>query len=237
MVAGRASGPVTFSRDVYLVVVWLSCLLTEVLRGTRNVRLEKLSNPNALAVKRSAAKDHLRIEQDEVDYDTDLDSLIYAAQSFVESETHNTLLNTTYKACWDTYTCPNEGIAIPGWPVNQIISVEYKDTDGVTQTLAPSMYQVNKVQCPAKIFAAPDTTWPETQVDNRVDGFCITFSSGYGSSAEDVPWMFQAMIKLLVASWFKNREAVGQLTHKIKIGFDALRDQVRVNEWTEFLKK
>ncbi len=234
---GRASVLVTFSKDVCSVVAWLSCLLTEVLRGTKNVRLEKLSNPNELAVKRSAAKDHLRIEQDEVDYDTDLDSLIYAAQAFVESETHNTLLNTTYKACWDTYTCPQEGIAIPGWPVNQVMSVEYKDTDGVTQVLDPSMYQVNKVQCPAKIFAAPGAVWPETQKDNRVDGFCITFSSGYGSTADGVPWMFQAMIKLLVGSWFKNREAVGQMNYKIKIAFDALRDQVRVNEWTEFLKK
>ena len=201
------------------------------------MRLEKLTSSNVLAVTLSEIKDHLRIEQDELDYDTDLTQLIEAAQAYVEAETHNTLIETNFKATWSTYPCPQEGIAIPAWPVNTVLYIEYVDENGDIQVMPSDDYQVNTTQCPARVYSTHNTEWPETQEGNKVDGFSIVFAAGHASSSEGVPPMFKAMIKLLAASWFKNREAVGQKNHKVQLAFDALRDQVRVNEWQEFLKQ
>ncbi len=198
------------------------------------MRLTKLTDPTTLPVSLSDVKDHLRIEQDEVDYDNDLKELIYAAGSYVAEETHSTLITTQFTAKWDCFS--SEVMKIPGWPIISIDSIQYVDDDGVTQTLSPSLYRTELVQCPATIRPAISEDWPSTEAD-AIDAVTVTFTAGYGAAASDVPYMFRAMIKLLVAHWFKHREAVGSSNTPIKIAFDALRDQLRVNEWQEFLQQ
>ena len=196
------------------------------------MRVTKLTDPTTLAVALSDVKDHLRIEQDEVDYDNDLNELIYAATAYVIAETHTTLINTQFTAKWDCF--PGGAIKIPGWPIDSIDSISYTDSDGDAQTLSDSLYRTELVQCPATIRPEINEDWPDTQAD-ATDAVTVTFTAGFGTAASDVPYMFRAMIKLLVAHWFKHREAVGKTNTPIKIAFDALRDQTRVNEWEEFL--
>jgi len=198
------------------------------------VRLTKLTDPTTLAVARSDVKDHLRIEQDEVDYDNDVDELIYAAMAYVMEETHHTLITTQYTAKWDSF--PGDILKIPAWPIISIDSIQYIDTDGATQTLSPALYRTELVQCPATIRPAIDDDWPDTLAD-AIDSVTVTFTAGYGAAATDVPYMFRSMIKLLVGHWFKHREAIGSSNTPIKLAFNALRDQVRVNEWQEFLNQ
>ena len=198
------------------------------------MRLTKVTDPTTLAVARSDVKDHLRIEQDEIDYDNDLDELIYAASAYVIEETHHTLINTQFTAKWDCF--PGDALKIPAWPIVSIDSIQYTDVDGATQTLSSSLYRTELVQCPATIRPAIDEDWPDTLAD-AIDAVTVTFTAGYGTAATDVPYMFRSMIKLLVAHWFKHREAIGASNTPIKLAFNALRDQVRVNEWQEFLKQ
>jgi uncharacterized phiE125 gp8 family phage protein len=198
------------------------------------VRLTKVTDPTTLPVARADVKDHLRIEQDEIDYDSDLDELIYAAGKYVEDSIHHTLITTQYTAKWDCF--PGDILKIPGWPIASVDSIQYKDVDGATQTLSSSLYRTELVQCPATIRPAIDEDWPDTEAD-AIDAVTVTFTAGHGSAASDVPYQIRSMIKLLVAHWFKHREAVGSSNTKIKLAFDALRNHMRVNEWEEFLKQ
>ena len=182
------------------------------------MRLTKVTDPTTLPVARADAKDHLRIEQDEIDFDSDLDELIYAAGKYVEDSIHHTLITTQYTAKWDCF--PGDILKIPGWPIASVDSIQYKDVDGATQTIRPAI----------------DEDWPDTEAD-AIDAVTVTFTAGHGSAASDVPYQIRSMIKLLVAHWFKHREAVGSSNTKIKLAFDALRNHMRVNEWEEFLKQ
>ena len=196
------------------------------------MRVTKLTDPTTLPVSLSDVKDHLRIEQDEIDLDNDLTELLRAASAYVEAEIHATLITTQFMAVWDCF--PADAIKIPGWPVASIDSITYTDTDGATTTLSSSLYRTKLVQTPAMIIPAISEDWPDTLADS-VDAVTVTFTAGYGAAATDVPYMIRAMIKLLVAHWFKNREAVGKSNVTIKLAFDALRNQLRVNEWERFL--
>lgn len=198
------------------------------------MRLTKVTDPTTLPVARADVKDHLRIEQDEIDFDSDLDELIYAAGKYVEDSIHHTLITTQYTAKWDCF--PGDILKIPGWPIASVDSIQYKDVDGATQTLSSSLYRTELVQCPATIRPAIDEDWPDTEAD-AIDAVTVTFTAGHGSAASDVPYQIRSMIKLLVAHWFKHREAVGSSNTKIKLAFDALRNHMRVNEWEEFLKQ
>lgn len=198
------------------------------------MRLTKVTDPTTLPVARADVKDHLRIEQDEIDFDSDLDELIYAAGKYVEDSIHHTLITTQYTAKWDRF--PGDILKIPGWPIASVDSIQYKDVDGATQTLSSSLYRTELVQCPATIRPAIDEDWPDTEAD-AIDAVTVTFTAGHGAAASDVPYQIRSMIKLLVAHWFKHREAVGSSNTKIKLAFDALRNHMRVNEWEEFLKQ
>jgi uncharacterized phiE125 gp8 family phage protein len=129
---------------------------------------------------------------------------------------------------------PGFVLKIPTWPLVSIDSVKYKDTDGVIRTLDTSLYRTEIVQVPATIRPAIDDDWPDTEAD-AIDAVIVQFTSGYGASSTDVPYMFRAIIKLLVGHWFKHREAVGGTNQTIKLAFDALKNQLRVNEWERFL--
>lgn len=199
------------------------------------MRLTKVTDPTTLPVSLSDVKDHLRVEQDEIDYDNDLNELIYAASSYVIDETHNTIINTQFTAKWDCF--PGDVLKIPGWPIVSIDSIQYTDTAGATQTLSASLYRTELVQCPATIRPAINEDWPDTLAD-AIDAVTVTFTAGYGAAATDTPYQMRAMIKLLVAHWFRNREAVSsKASLPAKLAFDSLRDQIRVNEWEEFLQQ
>lgn len=220
------------------------------------MRLTKVTDPTTLPLALNDLKDHLRIERDELDYDDDLTILIRTAASFIESDCHVTLINTQYTAKWDDWPQrvvwhktgdymrsghvyvrdAYERLMIPNWPIVSVDSIQYKDTDGTTQTWSSSLYRTELVQSPATIVPAIDEDWPVLQRD-AIDAVTVTFTAGFGSAASDMPWQVQAMIKLLCSHWFKNREAVGSSNVPYKKSYDALADHIRENEWTSFLEQ
>ena len=195
------------------------------------MQVKKLTNPAALAVSLNEVKDHLRIERDDTDFDEDLTSLIYAATAYVESETHQTVMETTYEA---TFECFPEGpMKIPGWPMNSIGSVTYLDELGNEEVV--DEFQSDLTQSPVLIAPLAETMWPKTQ-EGALRPIKVVFSAGYGTTDLETPPMLKAMIKLLIAHWFKNREAISNkgVVTTYPLAFEALRDQVRVNEFVPF---
>jgi uncharacterized phiE125 gp8 family phage protein len=198
------------------------------------MNLTKLTNPETLPITLNAAKDHLRIERTETAFDDDLRELIGAAKEFVETETHLTLITTEYSASFDGFPDHSRFVKLPAWPVQSVELVEYIDADGDTVEITD--YQTQLVQCPAKIYLDPDSSdWPETQ-ENKIGSVTIEFTAGYGENATAVPFQVRHILKLLIGHWFRNREAVltGIVSKEIELAVNALRNQVRVNEFEEF---
>ena len=196
------------------------------------MQLKKLTNPTALAVSLADAKDHLRVERDDTDFDLDIESLILAAQDYVESETHLTSITVSYQATFDGF--PEDGpMKIPGWPMISIDSITYVDEIGAQVPL--NSYQSDLSQSPVLICPDVGEEWPVTQ-EGALRPVVVTFTAGYGADDLSMPPMLKAMVKLLVAHWFKNREAISNkgVVTTYPLAFEALRDQVRVNEFVEF---
>ena len=196
--------------------------------------ITKQTTPTTLPLALNDLKDHLRIERDELDYDDDLTILIRQAAEYIESDCHVTLINTQYTAVWDDW--PADRLCVPAWPLQTIDSIAYVDGDGDSQTWSSSLYRTSLVQVPGYILPEINQDWPDLQAD-AIDAVTVTFTAGYGTAATDIPWQIQGMIKLLVAHWFKHREAIGDANVPYKKAYDSMRDHVRVNEWTTFLER
>ena len=109
------------------------------------------------------------------------------------------------------------------WPrLIGITSINYVDTDGVSQTLASSEFQVDTSSEPGRIAPEFQKVWPETRdVFNEVT---IVYTDGYGAAASDVPESLKTAIKITAGSWYENREhiVIGKATNELPFAAKSL---------------
>lgn len=171
-------------------------------------------------------KAHLRIEDSESDYETDLNQLIQTANEWVFSNCHLSLINRTVTCYFDSFDSP---LKLPLFPIQSVSAVQYFDVNGASQTVAS--YQTDLLQSPAKLCPAVGAEWPETQSE-KVNPVSVSLISGYGATESSVPALAKHLIRLLVGHWFVNREAVGVGTTKeIEFSANELVKMIRVNEF------
>jgi uncharacterized phiE125 gp8 family phage protein len=195
------------------------------------MRVKQLTTP-ALPITLAAVKDHLRIEQSETIYDSELTSLIRTAQEWIFATCHLTLTNTDYKVFFNEFPCESEALKLPLYPILTIEEFKYFNADGNIQ--GPD-FQVDLIQAPNAIYPAIGEVWPETQ-KGRINSIEIELSAGYGATESSVPELAKHLIKLLIGHWYKNREAVvtGTISKEIEIAADNLMKLLRVNEFEAF---
>jgi uncharacterized phiE125 gp8 family phage protein len=190
-----------------------------------------------LAISVADCKKHLQIEAIETYYDSDIEAYIRTAQEYVEEWTNLTLFTTNVTAKWNRFPLSLvEPLRLPAWPVSDVSSIAYRNTDGASINLSKvTDVQLSLQSVPALILPLPDEEWPDTQTD-RVDAVTVVFVAGYGATSATVPHRIKQAIKLLVGHWFKNREAVltGTISKEIELAVHSLLNQIRVNEFTEF---
>lgn len=190
-----------------------------------------------LAISVADAKRHLHIEQIETYYDADIEAYIRTAQEYVEEFTNLTLFDTNIVVTWNRFPESSTGaLTLPAWPVDSISQIEYIDESGATVSIDENAeVQSSFASTPAFILPLPGEEWPATQPD-RVDAVSVNFTAGYGTTSATVPHRIKQAIKLLVAHWFKNREAVLTVTisKELELAVHSLLNQIRVNEFTEF---
>jgi hypothetical protein len=63
-------------------------------------------------------------------------------------------------------------------PIQSVVGVTYVDVNGETQTLDPSIYLVDLVSEPARIYLAPNQIWPP--YTSQRNAICIQCVCGYG---------------------------------------------------------
>lgn len=161
----------------------------------------------------SEAKLHLKV--DVPDDDDLITEQITSSRQQYEFDTGRTMMNTTFRLDLDEFPNPTRRTAysdldgnlrLPGAPLSSVTSITYTDTDGVTQTVATTVYAVDTASEPGRVSLKFNQVWPTPRdIENAVS---VTFVAGYGTAASSVPRVHKTGIKLLLGNWYESREAV-----------------------------
>ncbi|ADW69009.1 head-tail connector protein [Granulicella tundricola] len=195
------------------------------------------------------AKAHLRV--DFPDEDSLIAGFISAAREMSEQKMQRAIFNQTYVLSLDQFNYGDWRSTIPMarrnplnytalWeatalrlPMPRLVSVTsitYVDTFGVTQTLDPSLYSVDKSSQPARIVPAPSGSWPTSDyyMPGSVKVTFVAGSYGDGIQVNTCPASIKAAILLVLGHLYENREASTVASLKIlPLGVDALLSPYR----------
>lgn len=150
--------------------------------------------PQSEPVSQAEVKAVARI--DGSDDDGLINDFIIAARQQVEAYTGLRLLEQIVTAKCDVFADLKH---LPFGPVQQVSSIGYIDTDGASQTLATSVYEVRIDGLQAGIVLKYAQTWPPIQIGSRIT---VTATLGYA----DVPAPITRAMMLAIADWYENRE-------------------------------
>lgn len=160
------------------------------------------------------AKAHCRVDDDaDDDY---LTELIKVARRHVERRvgpliTQVLILNLDHFPGWE--------IQMPQGKVQTVDSINYLDTAGASAAF--TQFRLDKASMFARLTPNYGYQWPSTYpVTNAIQ---IEYTAGYGAAAA-VPSNIKHAIKLLVGSWYENREQVitGTIVAELPRAVDAL---------------
>ena len=124
------------------------------------------------------------------DHDPELQHLITEARMWAEENELGRLLITQ--------TVTDKFLTLAGklelrWPAQSITSVSYVDTNGTTQTLAPSVYELGQHLGISVCRLKYGQTWPNTRAQE--DAATIVSVAGYGDDRHDVPLAIRQALK------------------------------------------
>lgn len=173
-------------------------------------------------------KEFLRIDGD--DQDATIDAMFTAAREYCEEVLSRQLMPATLRLSLDAFP---ESIVLPRPPLISLtasesyptLGISYVDSQGATQTLATSVYQVDSYSEPAKVVLAYNQSWPDTRT--QVNAVNVTYRAGY-ADADSVPNRIKQAILMLTAHWYENRESVGQVGDEIAFSVHSLLGLDRV---------
>ena len=168
-----------------------------------NYTVKTITAPTDEPIDSTEAKLHMAI--DDSTFDTLINDYIKAARMYIEAETGRQICTATYDLIADSFGGSNTQIYLPFGQLQSITSITYTDTDGASQTLASSKYQVSDSREPAVVQPSYSNNWPTTR--DELDAVKIRFVCGYGDSNE-TPEEIKQIALMLVAHWFEHREAV-----------------------------
>lgn len=171
--------------------------------------LALVERPAKTPVSLEDAKHHCRVEHG--DDDQLLEAIIEAATDRVQVASGRQLITATYDYYLDRW--PSCGfIEVPSPPLRSVSAITYVDTAGVTQTWASSNYlatppagsQPTPTQPAGRITLAYGAIWPT--VLDQANAIKVRFVAGYGDEADKVPAAIRHALKLLIGTWYENRE-------------------------------
>lgn len=140
----------------------------------------------------------LRLRIDADDDATDVALMIAAATGHVEKYCNTRLATQTVVMKCDGFA---DFAYLPEAPVQSITGIEYIDTDGSTQTLATSVYELRADGLEAGIALKYGQSWPAIRRDSRIS---VTAVVGYAA----IPDPVKHAILLLIGDAYLNRESI-----------------------------
>lgn len=184
------------------------------------------------------AKNYLRVDNDD---ENDLISdLIVSVREKMESLLWRPLLTQSWKLIfdsselayggwyWQNYFYPNQIIQVNKCPIQAIDSIQYLDTNGVQQTLAPSNYIVDLLSEPARIQII---NMPNIE-NNAMNAFWVNFTAGY-TDASLIPRKIKNAMYMLLGHVYEHRETVtvGVTNTKLEMSVEYLIEEFRNNQY------
>lgn len=134
-------------------------------------------------------KQHLRITAS--DEDTLIAGYITAAREWIEIFTNRTLVKSTWQYKADGFACgyriddPYDcGLRLPRAPLISVSSIAYLDTNGDSQTLASSVYDVDVNTEPGLVSLAYNQAWPT--IRSQRNAITVTYLAGYGATTKTI---------------------------------------------------
>lgn len=173
--------------------------------------LTLVTAPTVEPIALNVAKEHLRV--DNTNSDALITLLIKTARIWTENYLGRALEDQTWDLKLDGFPSRRnidwpDQIDIPIPPLQSVTSINYVDTDGTTQTLATSTYQVDTSSEPARIVPSYGNYWPATR--NQLNAVTVRFVAGHprvGSPLEtDVPAAIRHAMLLVIGELFERRE-------------------------------
>lgn len=181
------------------------------------MRLELITAAATEPVTLAEVKTRLRI--DGSTDDAGVARLITAATQYAQNITRRVFVTQTWALILDGFPCGSIPLPLP--PLQTVDEITYVDADGVTQTLDPSAYVVDKAGIIGYVHRAFGTQWPATRYQPMA--VRIEFTAGYGA-ATTVPSDLISGLMLLIGHWDQSREAVviGTIVSSVPLSVDSL---------------
>ena len=164
--------------------------------------------PTQKCVSLAEAKKHIRV--DDTDSDALIQGYIDAAISLIDGY-KGSLGRCLEQQTWsDYYDQFDTKLRINLAPVIDIASVKYNDSNGVSQTVNSSNYQVLVDELGPYVLFNQSFVFPTTQI-GAGPPVSTTYDAGYAWSAANgstVPAAIRLAIKYIVGHWYESRESV-----------------------------
>jgi uncharacterized phiE125 gp8 family phage protein len=145
------------------------------------------------------AKNFLQIDDFEDDDDL-ITALIEAVRIDTEEYLNRCLIQTTIQEYFPVFE-PQMFLSLN--PVLSIDEIIYTDQNGTSQTL--TTYQSDLISEPAFIAPTANTSFPSVQ-SNIVNPIRVTYKSGFGTTADDIPKNIKQAMLLMLRDNYDNRE-------------------------------
>ncbi len=211
------------------------------LRDRKSLRV--ITPPSIEPITLDQAAQHLRIDaygSPATYLDQELiEALIPASREYIEFVSGLALAPQTVELSGRCFSgmsrwMPDFGISLMTAPVNGIISVTYKDSDGNDAVMDPSAFYLdNACEVPVLYPAYGSSDWPSSR--DQPGSIRIRMSVGYdapGASPLDniIPYSLIAAMKLTLGALYENREEinVGNMVSRLPLGIQALVERYRI---------
>jgi uncharacterized phiE125 gp8 family phage protein len=166
-------------------------------------RWSLVTGPTSEPVTLEDVKAHARIT--DTASDALLDAYIVSAREEAESYMGRGILTQTWSLTLDEWACE---IPLPmAAPLQSVTSITYYDADGVQQTLASSVYDIDTTTRPGRVVLKPGQSWPSLQSDRRNGRIEIRYVVGW-AHADAVPERIKQGIRQYVTFMDLDRDGL-----------------------------
>ena len=164
-----------------------------------------ITPPTVLPVTLSEAKIHERIAVEDTANDNSIESLLYTSTRLAEEYTNRAFITQTWRYVTTRLT---EYIELPRPYLQSIDSVTMTDLDNTTTTIDPTKYFINSVYEPGRLYFKINSYPFYNLWDFCYGGWItVTYVSGYGDDADDVPAPIKEGILQTFGYLYENRES------------------------------
>jgi len=166
--------------------------------------LELIDPPSVKPITLEEARDHLRVTT--TDEDSYIQLVINAATDYYERLTWLQLITATYDFFLDEFPAGDTPIELPRPPFQSITEIKFVNDDGVVETWANTLYELDTSLLPGKVRPVNGEFYPST--NDQFKAVTITFKAGYGDSSAEIPDGILQTLKLLISFLYDHRDFV-----------------------------